>query len=125
MTTKELKEIPLFVLKQYFEHYLERCDYGKMLMIRDEVSFRYKNKMIPKDDLVDYEIVMYNRQINSEGKEFDFSKDSINRYLKSIENVDIKYRCSEKEKRQQEILKDIRMRSAILDRIEIFSNFSY
>lgn len=125
MTTKELKEMPLFVLKQYFEHYLELCDYGKMLMIRDEVSYRYKNKMIPKDDLVDYEIVMYNRQRNSEGKEFDFSKDSVNRYLKTIENVEIKYRCSEKEKRQQEILKDIRMRSAILDRREIFSNFSY
>ena len=95
-------------------------------MIRDEVSYRYKNKMICKDDLVEYEQVMYNRQINSQGKEFDFSKDSVNRYLKTIENVEIKYRCSDKEKRQQEILSDIRRRSEMLDRRDfMISNFSY
>lgn len=126
MTAKELEKMPLFVLRQYFSHYLELCDYGKMLMIRDEVSYRYKNKMICKDDLVEYEQVMYNRQINSQGKEFDFSKDSVNRYLKTIENVEIKYRCSDKEKRQQEILSDIRRRSEMLDRRDfMISNFSY
>lgn len=125
MLILKLKQMPLFEIRQYFDSFLEIGDYGKMLMIRDEVTYRYKNKMICKDDLVEYEQVMYSRQINSEGKEFDFSKDNVSRYLKSIENVEIKYRFSEKEKRQEEILNDIRERSSILDRREIFSNFSY
>lgn len=126
MLILKLKQMPLFEIRQHFKYYLELGDYGKMLMIRDEVKHRYKNKMIVKDDLVEYEQVMLNRQINSKGKVFDFSKDSVQRYLNTIEKVKIKYRRSDKERKRDNILTDIRQRSEMLDRRDfMISNFSY
>lgn len=125
MLILKLKKMPLFEIRQLFNYYLELSDYGKMLMIRDEVYYRYKNKLIVKDDLVEYEQVMFNKQTNSKGKVFDFSKDSVKRYLNTIDKVKIKYRRSDKQRKMDSILSDIRERSSILDRREIFSNFSY
>ena len=123
MIIEKLKTMEVFELYAHFKNFLELSEYGKMVLIRDEVAFRRRNKLIHLDDRHECEQIMLINHVNSKGIKFNFSQRTINEKLSSdilVGGLD------KKEKRKKKILTKIRKMSILLDKRDfMLSNFSY
>lgn len=123
MIIEKLKTMEVFELYAHFKNFLEHSEYGKMVLIRDEVAFRRSNKLIHLDDRHECEQIMLINHVNSKGVKFNFSQRTINEKL----NNDILVGgLDKKEKKKKKILSKIRKMSILLDKRDfMISNFSY